>query len=91
VWVTASTTAAAREANTPVMCTALDALARLPADDDDDDKFANVGGRRGGGGGGDRGTGGRMIIDPRSVHAAINKEDVRDIKRCSAGGGNGMD
>ncbi len=34
--------------------------------------------RRGrGGGGGGRGTGGRMIIDPRSVHAAIDKEDVR--------------
>jgi hypothetical protein len=27
-----------------------------------------------------------MIIDPRSVHAVINKEDVRDIKRCGVGG-----
>ncbi len=27
-----------------------------------------------------------MIIDPRSVRAAIDKEDVRDIKRCGAGG-----
>ena len=40
----------------------------------------------GGGGGGGRGTGGGMIIDPRSVRAAIDKEDVRDIKRCGAGG-----
>ncbi len=31
-----------------------------------------------------------MIIDPRSVHAVIDKEDVRDIKRCGMGG-NGMD
>jgi hypothetical protein len=30
--------------NTPAMCAALDALARLPADNDDNDKFANVGG-----------------------------------------------
>ncbi len=40
----------------------------------------------GGGGGGGRGTGGGMIIDPRSVRAVIDKENVRDIKRCGAGG-----
>jgi hypothetical protein len=39
----------------------------------------------GGGGGGGRGTGGRMIIDPRFVCAVIDKEDLRDIKRCGAG------
>jgi hypothetical protein len=83
--VIAAGTAAARGADTPAMRAALDALARLPTDDDDDDKFANVGGGGGGGGGG-RGTGGGMIIDPRSIHAAINKEDVRDIKRCGASG-----
>jgi hypothetical protein len=71
VWVTAAATAAARGANTPVMRAALDALLRLPMDDDDDDKFANVGGGGGGGGGG-RGTGGGMIINPLSVHAAID-------------------
>ncbi len=27
-----------------------------------------------------------MIINPQSVRAAINKEDVREIKRCGAGG-----
>ncbi len=26
-----------------------------------------------------------MIINPRSICAAIDKEDVRDIKRCGAG------
>jgi hypothetical protein len=36
----------------------------------------------GGGGGGGRGTSGGMIIGPQSDHAAINKEDVRDIKHC---------
>jgi hypothetical protein len=36
----------------------------------------------GGGGGGGQGTGGGMIIDPQSVCAAIDKEDVRDIKCC---------
>ncbi len=41
---------------------------------------------RGGGGGGGRGTFGEMIIDPRSVRAAIDKEDVRGIMRCGAGG-----
>ncbi len=42
--MTAAATAAARGADTPVMRTALDALARLPADDAENDKFANVGG-----------------------------------------------
>jgi hypothetical protein len=72
--------AATRGADTPVMHGALDALVCLPADDDKD-KFTNVEGGGGGGGGG-RGTGGGMIIDPQSVHAAINKEDVRDIQHC---------
>ncbi len=83
--MTAAATAAARGADTPAMHAALDALARLPAEDNNDDKFANVGGGGGGGGGGQE-TGGGMIIDPQSVHAAINKEDVRDIKNCGAGG-----
>ncbi len=39
----------------------------------------------GGGGGGGWGFGNRMIIDPQSVCAAINKEDVRDIKGCGTG------
>ena len=85
MWVTAVATTAARGADTPAMRAALDALACLPADDDNDNKFVNVGGGGGGGGGG-RGTGGRMIIDPLSVRAAINKVDTRDIKRCGAGG-----
>jgi hypothetical protein len=60
-----------------MMGSVLDALARLPMYDDYDDKFADVGGGGGGRGGG-RGTGGRMIIAPQSVSAAIKKEDVRD-------------
>jgi hypothetical protein len=88
VWVTAAARAAARGADTPAMHAALDALVRLPTDDDDNDKFANVGGRGGGGGGGQYR--GRMIIDLQSIHAAINKEDVRDIQHCGTGG-NGMD
>jgi hypothetical protein len=72
VWVTAAATAAARGADTPAMRAALDALAHLPADDNDDDKFANDGGGGGRGGAfGARGTIGGMIIDPRSVRAAI--------------------
>jgi hypothetical protein len=66
------------------MRAALDILARLPADNDDDDKFADVGGGGGGGGGG-LGTGGGMIINPRSVPAAICLG-----RRCNAGG-NGTD
>ncbi len=79
--MTAAATAAVRGADTSAMHAAVDALVRLPADNNNDNKFANVGGGGGGGGGG-RGTGGRMIINLRSVRAAINKEDVRDIKRC---------
>ncbi len=71
-------------ADTPAMRAALDVLARLPADNNDDDKFADVDGGGGGGGGG-RGTGGRMIINPRSVPAAICQR-----RRCGAGG-NGTD
>ncbi len=82
--MTAATTAAARGGDTPTMRAALDVLARLPADNNNNDKFADVGGG-GGGGGGDRGTGGGMIIDPRSVPAAICQG-----RRCSAGG-NGTD
>jgi hypothetical protein len=82
--VTAATMAAARGADTPAMHAALDVLARLPVDNDDDDKFANVGGGGGGGGGG-RGTGGGMIINLRSVPAAICQ-----VRRCGAGG-NGTD
>ncbi len=78
--MTAAATAAARGADTPTMRAALDVLACLPADHDNDDKFANVGGGGGGGGGG-RGTDGRMIIDPRSVPAAICQG-----WRCGAGG-----
>ncbi len=40
----------------------------------------------GGGGGGALGTCGGTIIDPQSIHAVIDKEDARDIKRCSVGG-----
>ncbi len=71
--------AAARGADTPAMCAALEVLTCLPANNNKDNNFSNVGSGRGGGGGG-QGTGGGMIIDPRSLPAAICQG-----RRCGAG------
>jgi hypothetical protein len=66
------------------MRAALDVLAHLPTNNDEDDKFANVGGGGGGEKGG-QGISGRMIIDPRSVPAAICQG------QCCGADGNGTD
>jgi hypothetical protein len=54
------------------MRAALDVLAHLPADNKGNDKFADVGGRGGG-----RGTGGKMIINPRFISAICQGRSLR--------------